>query len=963
VSENRLSLCMIVRNEEAHMRECLAAASEFADEMIVVDTGSTDRTVEIAHQMGARVSVFPWTGDFSAARNASLAHATGDWVLYLDADERMDFFNGARLQRFLESAGTDVPGFCLRIESEARHRHSGVWMSHYYPRVFRRAPGVRFEGALHEQVFDSEGPVCTRAPRLPVVIQHLGYADLQKESGRRARNVAIVEEEARRCPDDPILRRKLANALLGAGDCARAREIYAQLLQEPLPDEFLQQVRWNLCICGIEAGDFREARAALDPGDRTYCALLLRAEIERRTGNIEEAVQILQGILDAPPADTQAAMDFRAEPVHVRIQLALCERSRGYPARARNHLEEALRLSPQSPEARLELANLDENAGEMEAALAHLAVVSESHPQLEDAHLSRFRVLMALGRPHQARAALEAGLEHLPGHADMRRLLETMSEDENASRGAVSNTGLSVCMIVRDAEGTLGRALGSVRGVADEIVVVDTGSADGTVELARSHGAVVLESPWREDFSTPRNLGLARARGPWVLVLDSDEELDPASVPELLAVLGSDRSDAAEVAIANRLRSDDAVNGISHRYCRLFRKLPGVRFEGRVHEQVLPSLLRSGARLAKSGIRILHSGYGLDPEALRAKQERNLGLLHRELAERPGDRFLLFHLGVTLFALGRNEDAAIPLQASLEGRSLPPEALSLAHVKLAQIALAHGDRALAREHLEEAEAARPRSALVTYLRAGIEFSEQAYAKAAELLQQLLAPEGGLSCEESLDEGTLRLDHGNCLYYLGRFEQAISEYRRAAALDPDLSRAHYNLGNALYQAGQFGEALRSFDRALSLDPSLEAAQQNAWQCTLRLAELLEREGRDAELAGLDVTGAPRDLRRLVAAAQLRSGRCHEALLELEALRRGDRTDDGTALLLGAALRESGRVAEGLELLGPLATAYPDDPRVLSQYALTLFAAGRAEEAGRAGARALELDPSLAASRAA
>ena len=85
--KSTLSLCMIVKNEEKHLVRCLRSVRDVVDEMIIVDTGSTDKTIDIAKVFGAKVFDFPWTGDFSAARNHSLAQATGDWILVLDADE------------------------------------------------------------------------------------------------------------------------------------------------------------------------------------------------------------------------------------------------------------------------------------------------------------------------------------------------------------------------------------------------------------------------------------------------------------------------------------------------------------------------------------------------------------------------------------------------------------------------------------------------------------------------------------------------------------------------------------------------------------------------------------------------------------------------------------------------------------------------------------------------------------
>ena len=89
---------MIVKNEEATLAACLASVADLVDEMIVVDTGSTDRTRDVAGQGGARVVDFAWVDDFAAARNESIRHATGDWIFWLDADERLDEANREKLR-------------------------------------------------------------------------------------------------------------------------------------------------------------------------------------------------------------------------------------------------------------------------------------------------------------------------------------------------------------------------------------------------------------------------------------------------------------------------------------------------------------------------------------------------------------------------------------------------------------------------------------------------------------------------------------------------------------------------------------------------------------------------------------------------------------------------------------------------------------------------------------------------
>src|SRR5688572_1371573 len=106
MSESRqtISLCMIVRNEERLLDQCLSTVKDFVDEIVLVDTGSQDATLKIAEQYDARIYEYPWTGDFSEARNHSIAHATGNWILVLDADERIAARDARQLRPLVESA-------------------------------------------------------------------------------------------------------------------------------------------------------------------------------------------------------------------------------------------------------------------------------------------------------------------------------------------------------------------------------------------------------------------------------------------------------------------------------------------------------------------------------------------------------------------------------------------------------------------------------------------------------------------------------------------------------------------------------------------------------------------------------------------------------------------------------------------------------------------------------------------
>ena len=150
----RLSVCLITKNEEKFLAQCLKSVRSLAAQIVVVDTGSTDRTVEIAKEFSAEVFAFAWCDDFAAARNAAIEHATGDWILILDADEEVTAAQHARLEADMKQAGVighRLPLVNFGQENEGRS---------FIPRLFRNAPGVFFLGRIHEQVFPSLLPLC-----------------------------------------------------------------------------------------------------------------------------------------------------------------------------------------------------------------------------------------------------------------------------------------------------------------------------------------------------------------------------------------------------------------------------------------------------------------------------------------------------------------------------------------------------------------------------------------------------------------------------------------------------------------------------------------------------------------------------------------------------------------------------------------------------------------------------------
>jgi len=201
----------------------------------------------------------------------------------------------------------------------------------------------------------------------------------------------------------------------------------------------------------------------------------------------------------------------------------------------------------------------------------------------------------------------------------------------------------------------------------DEIIVVDTGSADRTRDVAREFGEEVFDFPWPDSFGRARNESLGHARGKWILWLDADDRLDAENrerLKEVLAGLGDERD-----AYAMKVRSVLDAERTGFRLLdqvRLFRNLPEIRWDYRIHEQILPAVNRAGGGIRWAPVTIDHVGY-VEAETRRKKLERNLRLLEMDGAERPDDSFSLFNLGWTLLDLGRAQEGQGHLQRSLDG--------------------------------------------------------------------------------------------------------------------------------------------------------------------------------------------------------------------------------------------------------------------------------------------------------
>ncbi len=190
-----LSLCMIVKDEEKILDRCLSSMKDYVDEIIILDTGSTDATVDIARKYTPHIHHFQWVNDFAAARNASIEYATGTWILVLDADEYMEPNDAKKLREFIQGEAP-TPNFiyCLPIVSHLGGGHTTNVTEDPVGRLFPHRMGFYFHRPIHEQITSSRG-LSIKYVNIPHIIQHSGYTDeILAAKNKHERNLTIFRQ-------------------------------------------------------------------------------------------------------------------------------------------------------------------------------------------------------------------------------------------------------------------------------------------------------------------------------------------------------------------------------------------------------------------------------------------------------------------------------------------------------------------------------------------------------------------------------------------------------------------------------------------------------------------------------------------------------------------------------------------------------------------------------------------------
>jgi tetratricopeptide (TPR) repeat protein len=353
----KLSLCMIVRDEEEMLPRCLAAVAEAVDEMVIVDTGSTDRTIEIARSFGARVISHEWTGSFAEARNVSFDAAGGDWLLYLDADEVL-VAEDAPLLRSL-TGRTWREAFYLSETNYTGDLDDGTAVTHNALRLFRNRPEYRFEGRLHEQIANRlPGYLPERLEATGVRVEHYGYLGVVRDSREKSRrNIELLRLQQAESPPTPFLHYNLGSEYAAADDPAAALAEFERswALLESLPDrqsyEFAPALMGRLVnalrVCSRPADALARAEEGLELFPGFTDLVLEQALAAVALGEGDRAIELFERCIEMGDAPRRYTATVGCGTYLPRVYLAELRRAIGQSEPALELLEHCLREHPQ----------------------------------------------------------------------------------------------------------------------------------------------------------------------------------------------------------------------------------------------------------------------------------------------------------------------------------------------------------------------------------------------------------------------------------------------------------------------------------------------------------------------------------------------------------------------------------------------------------------------------------------
>ncbi|MCO5251295.1 MAG: glycosyltransferase [Candidatus Kapabacteria bacterium] len=643
-----------------NISRCIESIRTYCDEIIVLDTGSEDDTIQKATDFGAKVYQHNWKNDFAEARNISLEYASGDFILVIDADE--EFQANSNIREILVNSKNSVGGLLLNVISSAStiDGQSQTFVSPQL-RIFRNHQGFKFEGKIHEQIAKSILNSGFEIVKSDLKIIHHGY-NLPKNllDKKHLRNLEMLDDEDL-ISGNPIYLFHRAKTFLALGYVTKAEQDINQALNKVAKSHVSYPSILNYAtVIARNKGEYQDAYF--------YSIESLKIEPNQLTAHLNLAELFL------------SANDFANASLHYQI---IFDRQKDVAKKISLGGDIELPQEVYVPK----MAYCYYRINNFEKANQLLEQFIASKPQNLDAKMVKLNFLLREGKIEEFMNLLNEISRIIPNDSTIINLKSKYSETSEFKQ---KNPKISLSMIVKNEEKMLEGCLESVQSFVDEIVIVDTGSTDDTVKIAQKYNAKVFHYEWNDNFSDARNFALKHTSGDWILYLDADERLNNKNYSSIRNILenATDEVGALLCTIESLHRKDDGSSEM-HRgsYPRLFRNYgyPTIKFTGKVHEQITPALRQLNKQIFESDIVIEHLGYNFDLQTIRDKTIRNYQLLIKQVNDEPTNGYAWFQLGQTLGRLKLVEQSIMALEFAIGTETLSDSIKAATYTSLSQL--------------------------------------------------------------------------------------------------------------------------------------------------------------------------------------------------------------------------------------------------------------------------------------
>lgn len=659
--------CILTNNDEATISLCIQSVKDKVDEILVVDSYSEDMTVSVAKSLGANVYNVNWIENRSIGLNFVIENSKSSWVFIINPDEVLDNLTDLRL--FAISHNQNLLQFCL-VEASC-YSDKGILsaIKSNEIRLIHKSLGFRFHGIIYENIKLNDN-----------------YSKLETKQT----DILIHKNKFKLSSHNIELNLKLLNIELNNNPASVYYLLYkAKILFELRKvDESIDMLRY---IASSDLSNLWKSQS-----------LNILGDISINQGNYDLALQYYDQSIELNQFQTLPYVaiayikDINQDNFGAFNYLNMIGTS------TNNDINYCFNFIIPDHELifyKSKYLILIHNLNKAKALLTQNQNLLTKHQNLLFLYSN---VLLKLGYIWQSFMIMR----NLAINNQNENLFSDIYSKLNSQIINQSIPLLSLCMIVKNEENFLSDCLDSISEYVDEIIIVDTGSTDNTVNIANKFTDNIYHFNWVEDFSLARNECLKYAKGKWILYLDADERIDIKNANLMLETLKNVNSEigAINCIVESNIRKSggntDKQRGI---YPRLFRNyaFPYLQFRGAVHEQIIESVIECGGEIFDSKITIQHLGYNVGEESINQKSLRNLNLLKSQLLANPQSAYDWFQMSNTLLYLKKYDEAYSAMFNAVDLGTLAHNNLASAYNTLSQLSGLRKDFAKALEFADK----------------------------------------------------------------------------------------------------------------------------------------------------------------------------------------------------------------------------------------------------------------------